>query len=484
MTVDVVLANPPWELPAGFTSVRAGSRWPHTRKVNEQILEEFPFPFLLAYTTALLNREGLTAVVMDCLAQKIGLDEFIGRLQARQPRLLVLETSSPSFAADILVIKKIKAALGVPLALAGPHPTFMAEDILTRHPEVDYCLLGEYEYPVLALAGGQPAAEIPGLACRHDGRVRVSPPASGPGLKPLDDLPYPERDQLNVLTHYNENFCRHVPNITLVSSRGCPHRCIFCLEPVYYAGYRARAPEKVVDEMFYLRDRYHPREFYFDDSSFTVGEKRVRDICRSLIDRQLGLPWSAMGDGMVGSETLKLMRRAGCGGLKFGVESADPDILKQMKKPVNLDKVRRVVAVCRSLGIRTHATYAFGGPGENDRTIEHTLRFAIGLNTDTAQFSCMIPFPGTPLFDQAQAQGWLLTTDFSRFDGLNESVIGYPDCSGPRIVAAVKEGKRRLLRNIIIRHPAVALKGAFNLIRREGLGRFWEKLREIGAIIS
>jgi radical SAM superfamily enzyme YgiQ (UPF0313 family) len=228
---------------------------------------------------------------------------------------------------------------------------------------------------------------------------------------------------------YWDGFCQRRPAVQMHSSRGCPYKCTFCLwiSVIYDQGpYRTFSPQRVVDEMEEVVNRYEAREIYFDDDIFTVKEDHVLGICEEILDRKLKVAWSVMGDAMAVTEkSVDAMARAGCIGMKFGVESADAAVLKKLRKPVKVDKVRKVAEWCASRGIKTHATITFGLEADTPETMQKTLDFCCSLSVDSIQFSVVTPFPGTEHYRNAKEAGQIDETDWSRFDGARSSVLRF-----------------------------------------------------------
>jgi radical SAM superfamily enzyme YgiQ (UPF0313 family) len=452
----VLLANGPWIEDSEKYGLRAGSRWPHVRLKKEQ-LQYFPFPFYMAGAAAVAREAGHEVRLRDCIAAGQRSTEFLDEVAAFRPQVVVLETSTPSIKNDLALAAAVKRVAGAVVVMAGPHATALPEECLAV-PEVDYVVRFEYDYVLrnllAALEKGEDTSGLPGVALRGpDGAPRVN--ASAPKIPDLDAIPWPMRDGLP-MHRYNDPFCKEAPNVAMMASRGCPYACTFCVEPtVFYDGpnYRLRSAKSVVDEMEHCVKTYGAREIYFDDSSFSVNQEHVLRICEEILRRGLRLRWSAMADAHLKLETLKAMKAAGCAALKFGLESADPQILRNVHKHVNLDLARRMVRFCNEVGIETHVTYIFGLPGETHATIEATTDFAFKLGTTTAQFAVCIPIPGTALFNEAKQKGWLTTLNWEDYDGCHGSVLSYPDLPGEAIVAAVRRARKRLIWKVLLDPP-------------------------------
>ncbi|HKQ39678.1 MAG TPA: radical SAM protein, partial [Verrucomicrobiae bacterium] len=188
--------------------------------------------------------------------------------------------------------------------------------------------------------------------------------------------------------------------------------------------HRCFPASRVVDEMIDARDRFGAREVYFDDDDFTVRKDHVLAICDEIQRRGLRLPWSVMGDAMVtDDETLTRMAQAGCIGMKFGLESADPEVLKRINKPLKVERVQRVVNTAQRLGIKTHMTVTFGLSGDTQESIERTFNFACNLDVDSVQFSVATPYPGTRFYHELKDAGRLNFQTWEDFDGANNAIF-------------------------------------------------------------
>jgi radical SAM superfamily enzyme YgiQ (UPF0313 family) len=188
--------------------------------------------------------------------------------------------------------------------------------------------------------------------------------------------------------------------------------------------YRTFHPERVAAEMVLLAARYGAREIYFDDDDFTINRAHVEAICRALLASGPGLKWSCMGDAINLSEDLiALMARSGCVGIKFGVETGSPRMLKELGKPIDLERVKDVARWCAAHKIKTHATFSLGLLNEDAQSAEETLSYLEGLDVDTIQVSICTPFPGTRFFECAEKDGLLKTRDWEKYDGKASEVI-------------------------------------------------------------
>jgi anaerobic magnesium-protoporphyrin IX monomethyl ester cyclase len=457
--MKVLLANAPTRIPVDRSNgnrelfyVKAGSRWPFSiEKRRAEACRYVPFPFSLAYLAALLEKDSIPVDVLDAVALNLPEDEFVARCTASAPSLIVMEATTPTIEHDLALSGRLKEATGALIALTGAHTTVFPHETLRSTRSVDWILKGEYEMNALDAirAAASDGAEretrlsavrglVRAVGTGADGeRVLVEGPPGLP-IQDLDALPFPARHlfptrEAPSMWPYWDGFCQRRPAVQMHASRGCPFKCTFCLwiSVIYDQGpYRTFSAKRIVDEMEEIVRRYGAREIYFDDDIFTVREDHVVGLSEEILRRKLKIAWSVMGDAMAVTErAVDAMARAGCIGMKFGVESADQDVLKKLRKPVKIDKVRNVVDWCASRGIKTHATITFGLEADTPETMQRTLDFCCSLPADSIQFSTTTPFPGTEHYRNAKAAGRIDDHDWSRFDGARSSVLTYASMS-------------------------------------------------------
>lgn len=453
----VALINLPWEVRGRF-GVRAGSRWPFTAPLApEGHLPYIPFPFFLAICAAVLKKDGIEVLLIDAVAQKFGIDAIIEKIKSFSPSLIVAETSTPSFENDLFLLKKIKEkfAQGF-MALAGPHATVFSKEILESYPIVDYVFRGEYEEAAAELARhlatGLMLDEVRGLSYRAHGRLRINPCRES--IKVLDELPWPERAALP-MERYHDGFCQMpFPSVQMLSSRGCPFACTFCLWPqVIYneRRIRFRNPITVVDEMEYLVKEYNFKAVYFDDDCFNVDKRHVLEIAGEIKKRGLSVPWSAMARAdLMDEETLDALAASGFYAVKYGVESVSQAVLEGIKKNIDLKKTRQMIYKTKERGIKVHLTFCLGLPGETKKTIQDMKSFVCELNPDSCQFSYATPFPGTEYFRQVQERGELLSEKWSDYDGNAKCIVKTEELSACDLEEARKELERLFKDNKVV----------------------------------
>jgi len=259
------------------------------------------------------------------------------------------------------------------------------------------------------IAGNRPRDEVEGLYYLDEtgSAVQTRPNHL---LPDLDALPHPARELTDV-SLYNSVLAKNSIATTLMTSRGCPFTCIYCDRPALGKKFRARSPENVVDEIEgCISLGIH--EFNIFDDTFTIDRKRVISICKEIIRRNLKIRWSCRSRvHLVSPEILAWMKKAGCGRISFGVETADDRVGKILKKGADVEQARQAIAMTKKAGIEVLADFIIGSPGEGPKEVESTIKFAIKTNPDFAQFSIMTPYPATKLYDMGQAEFGLYAND-------------------------------------------------------------------------
>jgi anaerobic magnesium-protoporphyrin IX monomethyl ester cyclase len=400
-----LVTNPPW--PGDGYGARASVRWPHKRK--DKKLE---YPIFLSYAVALTRAAGVETTFLDGVCDELGIEDYGAEVARLAPDFVAMECSTPSIDHDLLSVRRIKEHRpGTFVALMGSHATYFHRQLLEENPHVDAIIRGEFEITVrevaLALKNGTPLTEVGGLTFRDGGTIQVTP--DRPFDMDLDTWPLPARDIVPIERYQTAQY-QGRKGTFMLSSRGCPYRCTFCLWPGTMVGrdFRARKPESVVDEMELLVKNYGVDDIYFDDDTMTIDRERLLRICRLIQERELKVHWIAMGRvDTVDEELLTEMRKAGCDNVYLGVESGSPEILKRLKKGIQLSQVEEAFRVARRVGVKTQAFFMMGGPGETKETLRETIDFAVRLDPDNAQFAAAVPYPGTEMYEESVRKGYL-----------------------------------------------------------------------------
>jgi hopanoid biosynthesis associated radical SAM protein HpnJ len=398
----------------------AGARYQTVREVTS-----YWYPTWLAQPAALVPGSKL----LDCPPHNIGKDECL-RI-ARDFDHVIVHTSTPSLKNDCKVAEAIKAQRpDTKIGFVGAHAAVLPTETLKASPAIDWVGRKEFDYTCKEVAEGRELSTIAGLSYRdQEGRIKHNPERE---LIPnLDVLPWMAdiyRRDVDVQKYYN-GYLLH-PYMSLYTGRGCPAQCTFCLWPQTIGGhkYRVRSAQNVADEMAYLKKLFpEVKEYFFDDDTFTANLPRAREIAKKI--SPLGLTWSCNSRANLDYDNIKLLKDNGLRLFLVGYESGNDEILKNIKKGVTTDEMRRFTQACRKAGVLIHGTFILGLPVETRATMEQTLRFAMELDVLSIQVSLAAPYPGTELYEQAKLNGWFVNkekTDLLGGEGYQSSSIGYP----------------------------------------------------------
>ncbi len=274
-------------------------------------------------------------------------------------------------------------------------------------------------------------SRIKGLAWRNGNEIVVNP--DRPFIGNLDALPLPMH-YLLPLDRYRAPMIKG-PYAFVVTSRGCPAACRFCIKHVTYGNsVRVRSPENIMQELWLLHDLgIHDVNMYAD--LFTVSREQVMGLCQLILQEGLKVRWMCNSRvDFVDEEMLRLMGRAGCWMIAWGIESANEEILRRVRKGYRSEQVERALRWARAAGIKNWGYFIIGLPGETEETIRQTINFAKRLPLDLALFHIAAPHPGTPFFFEVVEQGWFRPgTCWEEVDMDRSTVLDYPDLPAERI---------------------------------------------------
>ena len=308
--------------------------------------------------------------------------------------------------------------------LSGLYPSARPEDAL-MHPNIDFVVLGEAEYTMSELVETLEhrtkanLQEVKGIGFIENGAAVFTPPR--PVIQDLDSLPFPARHLLPMKDYFaaaKENPPRgeiHKPWTMMITSRGCPHNCIFCsVHIVMGRTWRGRSPENVVDEIENVVNTYNIKQIDFLDDNMTLDKKRMEMICNLIVKRGLDIEWytpNGVRADSLDKNLLTRMRASGCKKIRIAPESGVQRVVdKIIKKKQDLEKVENAVILCKKLGIKVGCFFIIGLIGETKADIQATIMYAYKLRklgADSFYFSYATPLYGTELYEQAKQGGFI-----------------------------------------------------------------------------
>ncbi len=374
-------------------------------------------PISLTYIAALLRKEGFGLEIIDCMSEENrgGVPELLDKLNDISPQAVIISLSTPTFYNDIAIVKLIKGRINAHIAGIGLHVTVLPEDALSCS-QLDSVIRGEPELTSLeliqALSKRAGLEYIKGLSYKNQGKIFHNP--DRPFIEDLDNLPFPAQDLLK--THRYRLPNNGEPYASIIPSRGCYYDCIFCQVKNYYGKrLRLRSVGNVISEIEEIITKFNIRNIAIFSDNFTLDRGFVVSFCNELIENKINISWMANSRvNTVDYPLLDLMRKAGCYGISYGVESGSQDILDRAKKGTTIEQIEKAFYWSSELGIKTLAQVILGLPGDNKHTIKQTLKLLIKINPDFVQFNCAVPYPGTELYNLMHKKNY--TASLAKWD--------------------------------------------------------------------
>ena len=395
---------------------------PHVTLVNPPYpthpYQHTPFPPLgLGYLAAVLEKNQFKVDVIDCQASYLTYDDFKQELSKRQSNLVGITSTTRLYNSALEIARIAKEVHPECLTvLGGSHATFWDENALNECPQLDMIVRKEGENTFLELVqrieAGASIYDLLGTTVRKDGKIIRNP--DRPYIEDLDSLPFPARHLWPL-----ENLRKIEDVFYLTTTRGCIYWCEFCAAVrMFGRRYRMRSIKNVVDEIEYLHKTYCATQFTFCDDAFTVDKARTEELCKEIKKRGLDIKWNCgTRVDMVTKELLITMKDSGCVSVWFGVESGSQHVLDEMKKGISTEQTIKTIGWVRELGLKPVPNVLLGFPGETKESALRTIKFTQKISPDdVAYYNIATPLPGTPLFDRVKEKGWLISTDFDKYD--------------------------------------------------------------------
>jgi anaerobic magnesium-protoporphyrin IX monomethyl ester cyclase len=397
------------------------------------------YPITMLMLMAHLERAGFRTGIIDMSIERNPFDVLHQALKTCHPGVVGLSSYSSNVknAAKVAALVK-QANPATPVVLGGFHATALPEECLARYPGIDYIMHGEVEnaLPLLlnAILNGRTTDGIPNLAVRDGPRIRVS--EAGP-IVDLQELPFPLIEQLDFRQYVPlpTNFYS-LPTMGLMSSRGCPFHCSFCATHFHWNRNVRRMPRGLLIEWLERLIRDHGvRDFRFYDDIFTIPKASIQDFCEEVIRRDLRIHWNCYSRvDTLDEESARLMKRAGCYHVKFGIEAGTEESLARIRKGITIDQAVRTVHMVKQLGIETKGSFILGIEGESFEDSMKTVELALRLDLDYATYELMSICPGSEDYARWKQAGRIpsdhawdvplyATSDIPRFQALLEKAV-------------------------------------------------------------
>lgn len=386
-----------------------------------------PMPCIgLAYLAGVLERAGYRVKVIDDFVYRRGGELVIKVVEEEGPKVVGISCLTPSAPQCFKIAEKIKEVnKSVKIIMGNIHAGVFARDILKKG-YADAVVHGEGEDVIVELVrrlrDGEEPCGLKGVSyIGKDNEIFISEDILL--IRELNSLPFPAWHLFPYEKYGLLSFADiKKPVLTVLGTRGCPYNCSFCSLKYFGRGYRTRDVSNVVDEIEYLIDRFHIKQFGFVDPIFPLDKEHARRFSREMIKRGVNrkVVWTTeTRPDMMDYDIALMLKEAGARRIIFGIESGVPELLKKINKNYNLERVKEAVKACKKAGLETIGLFMIGLPGERRELTLQTIRFAKEIDIDFAKFAITVPFPGSELYQMLKDEGKLNREDWENFTTFN-----------------------------------------------------------------
>lgn len=426
--MKIAISYPPLESPKGTPLLSQNRQFQWFNSPT------YIYPLVPAYAATLLHENGYEVIWDDGIAENKTYAEWRKDIQRHAPDLIAMETKTPVVKRHWNIVNDLKSLMpDTKIALMGDHVTALPQESM-ENCMTDYVLTGgDYDFLLLSLADHLTRRKEleAGVWYRKNGDVKNT---GGFTLNhDLNVLPFIDRDltKWKLYSENNGNY-KKIPGTYTMVGRDCWWgKCTFCSWTTTYPSFRARTPEKLLDEIGMLIERYKVKEIMDDSGSFPVG-RWLHEFCAGMIERGYNKKINIhcnMRVNALKQEDYNLMAEAGFRFILYGVESANQNTLDRINKGTKVEDIPEACRMAKKAGLDPHLTVMLGYPWETKAYAVRTVKLAHEIFkkgwADTLQATIVIPYPGTPLFMECKERGWLVTEDWDRYD-MREPVMRCP----------------------------------------------------------
>lgn len=389
------------------------------------------YPMIPAYAATLLKENGFNVIWNDCIAQEWSYDKFLRFYKKVKLDVIMIETKAPVVKMHWKIIKELKEIYPkCIIVMVGDHVTAYPQETMDNCP-VDYILTGgNYDFLLLNLCkmlqNNQMQLNIeelePGIWYRYEGEIKNTGKFSL--HHNLNVIKMIDRDltKWKLYSEKNGNY-KKLPGTYTMAARDCwYHKCTFCSWTTLYPNFKFRTPESLLDEIGILIEKYGVKEIMDDSGAFPVG-KWLHVFCKGMIQRGYNkkvIIDCNMRFCALTYEEYKLMHKAGFRFILFGLESANQTTLNRINKGEKIEEMVESCRLAKKAGLSPHVTIMFGYPWEGEKEIQNTVKLGKMLlkkgYAHTLQSTIVIPYPGTPLYEECKKNEWLQTENYEEYD--------------------------------------------------------------------
>lgn len=421
-------------------------------------------PLGLLYIAGVLLEHQKQVRLVDADAEFLDMKTLSMIVKDHSPDIVGITSSTQGFKHALKTAQMVKSVSNAIVGIGGPHASPLADQILREYRAFDIVVRGEGEFSMLDLCGEVPLDKISGISYQRNGQIIHNKPRAR--ITNLDELPIPAYDLVDLSLYDHPLYKIYIERIApIISGRGCPYECTFCASKVIY-GTRViyRSVNKVMEEIRYLISEKDITGINFVDDTFSLNKTRLLKFCEEL--KKLKIKWVCnVRVDTVDLELLKRMKDSGCCLIQIGVESADQHILNLMKKRISVGQARKVFGWANKISLDTSATFIIGMPGDTEKTVAQTIRFASEMNPTYAQFFNLVPYPGTEIYEYAKENNLLLFDNWTQLYApkYEQPAMGHHFFSPKQLKLLRKKAYRKVYLN-----PRYAVSHLFTSLKDPG----------------
>jgi radical SAM superfamily enzyme YgiQ (UPF0313 family) len=399
--MNVVLINPP----TSFDQVYGN--W------DLSALDTYCPPLGLLYLASYIREHGHEVHVVDVPALKWSLEDTLDFVLPLKPDVVGLSAMTTNVLNANDIAEGLKSnGLAAPIVIGGPHFTATPVETLERFSAIDYGVVGEGEITFLEfiqkISNNGDVNGLQGVVCRDaDGNIVLNPPR--PMIQDLSILPLPAWDLLpNFPDAYPHNALetKHLPAASIITSRGCPHKCTFCDRAVFGSVVRHHSAEHTLEMIRHLKNNYGIKDLMILDDNFLLDKKKLFHICDGIIGENMDLNWYCLSHvKFMTEDRLRKIKEAGCWIMEVGIESGCEKILRLLKRKTPKIKIANAMKRAKKEGIKIKGNFIFGLPTETRESLEETIQFATSIDISLFQQTFLTIWPGCELSEHADQYG-------------------------------------------------------------------------------
>lgn len=452
------------------------------------------YPCVPASAATLLKQNGHAVCWNDCIAEQKDMGQWLRLLRDFQPELVAMETKTPVVRQHWEIVDLLKREIpGVKVVLFGDHIAGNPAETMEKS-NVDFCITGgDYDFSLESLVNHleRGAALDDGFYYRTDDGGHATTGAYK-GKRDLESLPFTDRDLTNAHLYF-EKWKKRLPFLWTMAGRDCPYgKCTFCSWTVTYPRFNTVSPEHLCDEMELLIERHGAKEIFDDTGALPTGNWLIR-LCNEMIDRRINekviFDCNFRFDYFT-EKNVGLMKKAGFRKLILGIESASERTIDILDKSLTKEQIIEGCRMASKAGLQPHLTMMVGYPWESREDAYETLRLARYLMHNGLahhlQATVVMPYPGTPLFDLCQRNGWIRfdETEYERYD-MTEPVCVLTDMNKEEVVQMAGQFYKLYLHPKFLAHQLMELRSPEDLdYMARGAKAIWGHIKDFAKIRS